>query len=106
MIMARKRGSTLNKAEVATPSRSTPASLCAARTVAPTAVRICPNSSRLSRRNTAPASVSLTSRRVRFNNRTPSSSSSNLMCCDRGGWDILSFSAARLKLSSSATMTK
>ncbi len=53
-----------------------------------------------------PAGVILTPLGPRSNRATPSSSSSSMICLLRGGWDMWSLSAARPKLSSSATARK
>jgi hypothetical protein len=48
----------------------------------------------------------LTLRFSRRNRATPSSASSAWICWDKGGWAMCSRSAARVKCSSSATVTK
>src|SRR5690606_3925211 len=56
--------------------------------------------------NSAPASVRLKRRVVRFNNRAPSFSSSRVTALLTTGCDISSASAAAVKLESSTTLTK
>ena len=53
-----------------------------------------------------PAAVSVMARRERSNNRTPSSDSSAWICVLSGGCAMRRRSAARVKLSSSATARK
>ena len=66
-------------------------------------------SSRIScarRRSSRPSSVSVTLTRLRRNRRTPSSSSSCIICRDSVGWVMCSCSAARVMFSSLAIVRK
>src|SRR5215470_5132019 len=57
-------------------------------------------------RKSCPRSVSLTARPSRSKRRTPSSSSSLMICCESEGWATCSRAAARVKLPVSATAQK
>src|SRR5690242_18946924 len=77
-----------------------------ARRVRRAAAATAASAARPSASSTSPAGVRSTRRVVRSSSRTPSRDSSRPIALDSGGWAMPSRSAARVKLSSSATATK